>query len=78
MRDPRIECPHCGKRMAPGYLLELGDNNRLGGTRWVEGTPQRSFWKGLSLRNRLVLPVVTYRCERCGYLASYANPTSAG
>jgi hypothetical protein len=74
MRQPRIECPHCGRRMQPGFLLERGDNNRLSATRWVEGDPEGSFWTGLRIKHRLVLPVVSYRCESCGYLASYARP----
>ena len=78
MRDPRIECPDCGKRMQQGYLLERGHHNQLAGTQWVEGAPERSFWKGLTVKNRIVLPVVTYRCESCGYLSSYARPASPG
>jgi hypothetical protein len=39
----------------------------------VEGLPERSFWKGLSLKNRRVLMVVSFRCESCGYLESYAR-----
>ena len=77
MREPRTECPHCARRMQPGYLLERGHHNHLGGTQWVEGAPERSFWSGLRVKNRLVLPVVTYRCERCGYLASFARPADA-
>lgn len=73
MREPRVECPQCKKKMLPGYLLERGDRNRLGGTHWVEGLPERSFWKGLSLKNRRVLMVVSFRCESCGYLESYAR-----
>jgi hypothetical protein len=60
--------------MQPGYLLERGDRNRLGATHWVEGAPERSFWKGLSVKSRRVLPVVSFRCESCGYLESYARP----
>ena len=74
MREPRIECPHCRKQMQRGFLLERGHQDRRAGTQWVEGTPERSFWSGLRIKNRLVLPVTTYRCESCGYLASYARP----
>ena len=74
MREPRVECPQCKKKMQPGYLLERGDHNRLGATHWVEGVPERSFWKGLSVKNRRVLSVVSFRCEACGYLESYARP----
>ena len=59
--------------MEPGFLLERGDHDRLGATQWVEGIPERSFWSGLRIKNRRKFPVVSYRCEGCGYLASYAR-----
>lgn len=64
--------------MQAGFLLERGDRDRRGGTQWVEGAPERSFWTGLRIKNRLVLPVTTYRCESCGYLASYARTERFG
>jgi hypothetical protein len=64
--------------MQPGFLLDRGHHNQLGDTHWVEGAPVRSFWKGLKVKGRLVLPVVTYRCESCGFLTSYARPSTAG
>jgi Domain of unknown function (DUF6487) len=77
MRDERMECPQCKKRMHPGFLLERGHHNQLGFTSWVEGTPEKSFWKGLTLKGRQVLPVTTYRCDSCGHLASYARSADA-
>jgi len=43
---------------------------------WVEGAPERSVWTGLKLKDREVIPVMTFRCERCGYLESYAPPAT--
>ena len=77
MRDERIECPQCKRRMHPGFLLERGHHNQLGYTSWVEGAPVKSFWRGLLLKGHQVLPVVSYRCDGCGYLASYARPDEA-
>ena len=73
MSETRIECPRCGKRMQAGFLLERLDHNSKAVTQWVVGAPERSFWTGLRLKNRMVLPVTTYRCERCGLLESYAR-----
>ena len=56
-----------------GFLLERGDKNQGGTTQWVEGVPEHSFWTGVRLKNRRVLPVATYRCDGCGFLASYAR-----
>jgi DNA gyrase inhibitor GyrI len=63
--------------MELGFLLERGDKNRGAATQWVEGTPERSFWTGVRVKNRRVLPVITYRCDACGFLASYARPAGA-
>jgi DNA-directed RNA polymerase subunit RPC12/RpoP len=77
MRDERLSCPACGRRMERGFLLEKGDHNAMSATRWVEGAPERSFWTGLKLKGRRALPVTTYRCTSCGALASFA-PDSPG
>jgi hypothetical protein len=42
--------------------------------KWVEGRVQRSFWTGIVTRGREELPVISYRCEGCGFLESYARP----
>ena len=60
--------------MHVGYLLEGRDGERRGATEWVAGAPEKSFWMGVKLKGRPVLPVSVYRCERCGYLESYAHP----
>ena len=39
---------------------------------WVEGKPQRSFWTGLKIKDGTTHPIATFRCERCGYLESFA------
>lgn len=67
------DCLRCKTRMVAGYLLENGDYNSRTVTQWVEGSPEKSFWTGLALRDRDVLQVATYRCPNCGYLELYAN-----
>jgi hypothetical protein len=69
----RLECPRCGRAMQAGYLLDHGDHNARMVSSWVAGTPEKSFWTGLKTKDRTVLPVTTYRCERCGFLESYAR-----
>ena len=59
--------------MVEGFLLEAGDNNARMVTRWVEGSPEKSFWTGLKIKDRDVMPVSTFRCPHCGYLESYAH-----
>lgn len=63
--------------MYPGYLLELKDADRRTVTEWVSGTPEKSFWRGMTTKDRMVLPVTMYRCERCGFLEAYALAPAA-
>jgi hypothetical protein len=70
------ECPRCRGNMSEGFVLDRGDHNALNLQKWVEGEPVKSFWLGLQTKDREKFEVITYRCDRCGYLESYAvNPT---
>ena len=71
MLNPKT-CPKCGGRMGPGYLLEFTDDNSRRATDWVEGEPEKGFLGTLKIKGHKRLPVVTYRCDRCAYLESYA------
>ena len=73
MPSDRLDCPRCRKRMHAGFVMDRGDYNVPTPPSWVEGTPEKSFWHGLKTSDRAVLPVVTYRCEGCGYLEAYAR-----
>ncbi len=72
MRSERLICPRCRGDMGDGFLLESGDYNWPSVSRWVEGAPEEKRWTGLNLKDRRVLAVRTFRCERCGYLEFYA------
>ena len=61
--------------MQPGFFLERKHGDRRAATEWVEGLPQKSFWTGVKTSGRQIFPVIAYRCERCGFLESYAAPT---
>jgi len=71
MYPPR-ECLRCRGSMEPGFVVDRGHNHRASTQKWVEGEPERSFWTGLKTRGREAFEVETYRCERCGWLESYA------
>ena len=64
-------CPKCSTAMEPGFVLDqtYGANTQ---SSWIEGAPERSFWTGVKLKGRERIPLVTFRCPRCGYLESYA------
>jgi hypothetical protein len=68
-------CVKCGGEMEEGFLLD-STYGRLQ-SEWVEGAPEQSGWTGIKLKGKKQLPLVTFRCARCGYLESYA-PSSPG
>ena len=68
---PVSTCAKCGGRMEPGYMLEYTQHSSYRVSQWVQGAPERGFW-GIKLRGRKRLAMETFRCQRCGYLESYA------
>lgn len=69
----RLECPKCRGAMERGFVADKAHYSVPEIQKWVEGVPERSFWSGLKMKDRDVIPVSTYRCERCGYLESFAK-----
>jgi hypothetical protein len=65
-------CSKCGAHMELGYLLDRGDHNVSGIATWIEGQPRRGLFGALKISGRRRLQVATMRCERCGFLESYA------
>jgi hypothetical protein len=59
--------------MEPGFVFDRRHHESKETQTWVEGTPERSFWTGLKTKGREQHTVRTFRCERCGYLESYAS-----
>lgn len=72
-----LVCLRCGGPMEQGFVADKAHYSVPEVQKWVEGAPERSFWTGLKMKGREVLPVVTLRCDRCGCLESYANETAS-
>ena len=72
MKTMNLTCSECGGGMTEGFLLDETHGGRQV-LRWVEGSPEKSMWVGLKLKNKEVVHVMTYRCTDCGYLKSYAR-----
>ena len=68
-----LECPRCSGAMELGFVADKAHYSVPETQKWVGGIPERSFWSGLKMKDRAIVPVSTYRCERCGYLESYAK-----
>lgn len=64
-------CPRCDGRMAEGFVLDHGYGTTHIST-WQAGEPRKSFWQGVKQVKAEQKPVSTLRCDRCGYLESYA------
>ena len=68
----KASCPKCSGRMDEGFMLDRTHGANVQSS-WVEGPPEKSFWQGLKMKGRAVIPVTTYRCSKCGYLESFAT-----
>ncbi|MGI8498378.1 MAG: PF20097 family protein [Gemmatimonadaceae bacterium] len=66
------KCPKCGGTMIDGFIVDhtYGANVQ---SEWAEGEPKKSFWTGLKMKGVPLHSVTTLRCERCGYLESFAR-----
>jgi hypothetical protein len=73
MPDRTLECLRCGGPMEQGFVADKAHYSVPETQNWVEGAPERTFWSGIKLKGKEVLPVMTFRCENCGYLESYAS-----
>ncbi len=68
----RESCPKCRGSMKEGFILDNAYGS-LQVSAWIEGAPQKSRWFGVKLRGRRSIRVASFRCDRCGYLESYAK-----
>jgi len=60
--------------MQPGHIPDMGHGVILQST-WVSGYPQpRKFIGGIKYDKKALIPVVAWRCQRCGYLELFAGP----
>ena len=71
------ECPKCGGRMEPGFIVDQG-RGQVQVASWEPGEPQPAFLTGIKLDRKKQVEITTLRCERCGFLESYAPPPATG
>jgi len=70
------ECRDCRVAMDAGLMLD----RTHGGSEqpmWIKGTADKGIFGLIKVRDRERLPVVTFRCPKCGRLESFAR-TPAG
>ena len=71
--DDRMECPKCRGAMEEGFEISGPFGHPMKPDDWVEGKPEPSIWTGTKLKGKARYQIASYRCERCGYLESYAR-----
>lgn len=64
-------CARCDGRMEVGFTVDAGYGESHVPL-WHRGPPQKKWW-GLKVNKKETLPIETWRCNRCGYLESYAK-----
>ena len=72
MARNEMPCPKCSGRMQEGFIYDQSDAIRLV-SKWVEGVPEKSVWTGVKLKGRKTIETRTFRCDKCGFLESYAK-----
>lgn len=68
---PSGRCPKCDGSMADGFIFDEAQG-RYAVSTWQSGKPVKSIWTGIKRSKADQLQISTRRCERCGYLESYA------
>lgn len=71
MRTP-TSCAKCGGSLSAGFIVDQGDSGMADISKWQDGEPRKAWYGGLKLPKGEQIKVSTYRCDRCGYLESYA------
>lgn len=67
------ECPKCQRKMDPGHIPDITHGSVMQSS-WVQGPATvRRFLGGIRYNRKLKVPIVAYRCPRCGYLELYAG-----
>ena len=78
MSDLHPNCPQCHVPMERGFLLDRQHHGSGGVARWVEGEPEKSRWTGIRLKDRVLRPIVSFRCTKCGLLLDFARGRASG
>ena len=69
------DCPKCQGKMAEGVIVDMGYGQSFI-SHWLPAPIKVARWLGLKVRKKDVIPTVTLRCTRCGFLESYAPPAA--
>ena len=68
---PLGRCPKCDGSMSEGFIFDEGHGIYKVAT-WQADKPRKSIWTGIKRSKADQLKISTRRCQRCGFLESYA------
>jgi hypothetical protein len=77
MNGPAPECPACRVRMEEGHALTTDNSGKLSRVSWIEGPAEKGGMFGYRVKGKRKLPILTWRCPRCGWLLWFAPEESA-
>ncbi len=75
MPERSLVCPDCRVPMDSGFMVDFIGTSASKQPLWAKGTPESSFWTGLKLDDKELLPILTFRCPTCGQLKLFARET---
>lgn len=74
MTETSLRCSRCHGVMEKGYVADLTYGAAMQSA-WTPGEPMpRRILGGIKWSRRANTPIVTFRCQSCGYLEAYAPP----
>jgi RNase P subunit RPR2 len=83
MEERKPICPKCNGAMVKGLQLDIAHGNTPHQSEWMEGDPEPNRRKlfgvlpitlpGVKADAHIHYAITSYRCEKCGYLESYAD-----
>jgi DNA-directed RNA polymerase subunit RPC12/RpoP len=77
MGDDLFKCVKCSSKMVKGFVTDYGGSATYFPSYWVEGEPAKKSLFGitgsnLDISDKTKFTVRALRCEKCGFLESYA------
>ena len=65
-------CSKCQGAMKEGFVPDSSYAALLRSA-WVEGKPEKNLLGSLKVKGKRTFPILTLRCDMCGFLESYAR-----
>lgn len=68
------KCLRCDGALEKGFILDKGHSNITSQASWASGAPSKTFWRLTAVqKGARMIPIVSYRCKKCGRLESFAE-----